>query len=570
MIPPAVQQQLVSSGVRLENGRMRILGRLIPLALVVTVLLALVKTAADRPGGDVSTPARLARRFQADTTVAKTNAWFQAHWNREQIAPAAPASQLTILRRLSLALHGTVPSLEELRQFQADTGDRKLQRWTQRVLADNRFASYFSDRLERVLVGSDEGPFLAFRRDRFGAWLSEQLAANRPWDQIVTELVCAEGLPTGQPATNFITIAQLDDDVDEQQLAGRTIRAFLGQRIDCAECHDHFLDPRWKQSHFQGLAAFYASTRFTPLGVDDNLELQFEVTDQESNSSRVIVPAVPFGSEWLPADGSPRQKLAAWLTDRRNERFDRAIVNRVWGQMFGRPFHSPVDDLPDPGDPATEVLDLLADGFRGHGRELKWLIHAIAASRPFRLDSRIFNTDANTPAATELPTVELQHHEEAWAVFPLIRLRPEQVIGAMLQSASLKTIDRNSHLFTRVRRFFGEQEFVQEYGDLGEEELSEQTGTIPQALLRMNGKLARELLQTGPFGATTAIAGATAGDDTLCLASCFEVCLGRHPEPEESAALLPWLTETRGSQREQAVQDIFWALFNSPEFSWNH
>ncbi len=570
MIPPAVQHQLASSTVRLENGHMRCLGRLIPLAMVVTGLLALVKTVADRPSGDVSTPARLAQRFQVDTTVAKTNAWFQAYWNQEQIVPAAPADQLTILRRLSLALHGTVPSLEELRQFQADTGDQKLQRWTQRVLADNRFATYFSDRLERALVGSDEGPFLAFRRDRFGTWLSEQLAANRPWDQIVVELVSAEGLPTGQPATNFITIAQLDDDVDEQQLAGRTIRAFLGQRIDCAQCHDHFLDPRWKQSHFQGLAAFYAPVRFTPLGIDDNLELQFEVTDHESNTSRVIVPAVPFGTEWLPTDGTSRQKLAAWLTDKRNERFDRAIVNRVWGQMFGRPFYSPVDDLPDPGDSTTEVLDLLADGFRQHGRELKWLIHAIAASRPFRLDSRIFNTGAENPAPTELPAGELQHQEETWAVFPLIRLRPEQVIGAMLQSASIKTIDQNSHLFTRVRRLIGEQEFVQEYGDLGEEELSEQTGTIPQALLRMNGKLARELIQPGPLGATSAIASATVGDDALCLTSCFEVCLGRHPESEESEALLPWLTDTRGPQREQAVEDIFWALFNSPEFSWNH
>ncbi|HCK55664.1 MAG TPA: hypothetical protein DIC23_20820, partial [Planctomycetaceae bacterium] len=60
------------------------------------------------------------------------------------------------------------------------------------------------------------------------------------------------------------------------------------------------------------------------------------------------------------------------------------------------------------------------------------------------------------------------------------------------------------------------------------------------------------------------------GDDTLCLVTCFEVCLGRHPETAELEVLLPWLTGTRAAQREQAVEDIFWTLFNSPEFSWNH
>ncbi|MEE3285455.1 MAG: DUF1549 domain-containing protein [Planctomycetota bacterium] len=532
--------------------------------LAVAGLFALVQAVSGQPIVD-GQQHRVDSQAGANTDAAELDSWFQTFWNQEQITPAPPANDLAVLRRLSLALHGTVPSLKEIRHFQADSGGQKLQRWTQKLLDDNRFAPYFSQRLERVLIGTEKGEFLVFKRERFGVWLSEQLAANRPWDQIVAELVAADGVPTGQPATNFITSAHVDDEIDEQQLAGRTIRVFLGQRIDCAQCHDHLFDPRWKQSHFQGLAAFYAPTRFTSHGVDDDHGLQFEVIDHESNTSRVIEPAVPFGSEWLPTDGTPRQKLAAWLTDRRNKRFDRAIVNRVWGQMFGRPFYSPVDDLPDPGDPATEVLDLLADGFRQHDREFKWLIRTIATSRPFRLDSRILNADA-----TELPLEDIQHYQEAWAVFPLVRLRPEQVIGAMLQSASIKTIERNSHLFIRAQRFFGEQDFVADYGDLGPEELSDQTGTIPQSLLKMNGRLARELIQPGTFAATSAIARATVGNDTLCLVTCFEVCLGRHPEPEESDVLLPWLTDTRAAQREQAVEDIFWTLFNSPEFSWNH
>ena len=53
---------------------------------------------------------------------------------------------------------------------------------------------------------------------------------------------------------------------------------------------------------------------------------------------------------------------------------------------------------------------------------------------------------------------EVARAECSWAVFPLVRLRPEQVIGSMLQASSITTIDQNSHLFTRALRFFRERE----------------------------------------------------------------------------------------------------------------
>ena len=555
---------------------MRVFCRVFLLLLVLGGLLTLVQDTPGRPTDDISAPQAPAKRFQPPERAVKFEAWFEAHWAEEQIAPAAAADELAILRRLSLALHGTVVSLAELRQFEADAGELRLERWTQKFLDDGRYASYCSERLGRALIGVSEGPFLSFQRERFDAWFIEQLAADRPWDEIVTKLVSAQGQPAAEPATNYITISQfnltgrVDEEIDEQQLAGRTIRAFLGQRIDCAKCHDHFFDPRWKQAHFQGLTAFFVAAHFTVHGVEDDIGRQLEVTDHETGTSRVIVPKVPFGSEWLPEAGTRRQRLAAWLTDPRNERFDRAIINRIWAQMFGRPFYSPVDDLPDPGDPATRALDLLAVEFRAHRRELKWLIQAIAASRPFRLDSRPPVPGTEQSRAAGWPVEELERREEAWAVFPLVRLRPEQVIGSMLQAASIKTIQRDSSLFTRARKFFSNQDFVKDYGDLGSAEFSEQTGTIPQALLRMNGRLAYELIQPGATAATSAIARATEGDDALCLKTCFQVCLGRSPESEEREVLGRWLAETTGEARQQAVEDIFWTLFNSPEFSWNH
>jgi hypothetical protein len=151
----------------------------------------------------------------------------------------------------------------------------------------------------------------------------------------------------------------------------------------------------------------------------------------------------------------------------------------------------------------------------------------------------------------------------------MTRLRPEQVIGSMLQAASLQTIDRNSHLFTRTVRFFRENDFLKEYGDLGEDELDERAGTIPQALLRMYGKLSHEIIATSPLNATGRIA-ALAPNDAARLDTLYLVCLTRRPTAEEAAELLPQFEAASEGSRPQALEDLCWALFNSGEFSWNH
>jgi hypothetical protein len=129
------------------------------------------------------------------------------------------------------------------------------------------------------------------------------------------------------------------------------------------------------------------------------------------------------------------------------------------------------------------------------------MIQAIAASQAFRMDS-IHPLDELTEQPDgdiEQQRERLQAVRDTWGVFPLVRLRPEQVIDSMLQANNIRTIDQNSHLFVRALRFFREQGFVNEFGDPGEGELEPRVATIPQALLRMNGQLSRELTEAGPF-----------------------------------------------------------------------
>ena len=88
----------------------------------------------------------------------------------------------------------------------------------------------------------------------------------------------------------------------------------------------------------------------------------------------------------------------------------------------------------------------------------------------------------------------------------LSRLRPDQVAGSVLQSASVSTIDAESHILVRLMRLGQQNEFVQRYGDTGEDEFDGRGGTIPQRLLLMNGKLVRERIGQSPLNASTRIA----------------------------------------------------------------
>jgi hypothetical protein len=181
----------------------------------------------------------------------------------------------------------------------------------------------------------------------------------------------------------------------------------------------------------------------------------------------------------------------------------------------------------------------------------------IAATQAFRLESR-----------ADVDESQIAPMEENWAVFPLVRLRPEQVVGSMLQASSVKTIDQNSHVFVRFLRLVREGDFVREFGDPGENELEDRAGTIPQALLRMNGELAGELSDENPFTAPARIAQFSPTPE-LVVENCFLACLTRRPTSAEKEHFAPQLGDEADRQA-GVVADLFWTLYNAPEFSWNH
>ena len=98
------------------------------------------------------------------TVVRQVDDEFREFWREASLEPAPEADALTVIRRLSLGLTGTIPSLEEFRKLDKVQEAERLEWWLGYLLQDQRYADYFAERLARAYVGTENGPFLVYRR----------------------------------------------------------------------------------------------------------------------------------------------------------------------------------------------------------------------------------------------------------------------------------------------------------------------------------------------------------------------------------------------------------------------
>jgi len=496
------------------------------------------------------------------TAVKNLNGEFADAWQKKGLSATPAADDLAVARRLSLALTGVVPSLEEIRALEAKPADQRLDWWVDHLLSDRRSSDYLAERFARAYVGAENGPFLIFRRRRFVTWLSDQIQTNRHYDDIARELLADQGLWTNEPAVNFVTVTVIENRPDPVRLAGRTSRALLGMRIDCLQCHDDHLgkielgddkSPHGgTQEDFHRLAAYFSDTTISLAGVREK-EKPYEYQPANESKAVTIEAGTPYSSELAPQEGARRERLAAWVTSPKNKPFARAAVNRVWALLFGKPLVTPIDDIPLHGD-FSPGLEMLSEDFVAHQYDLHRLILVIVQSEPFRRASR---------ADFEITP----QHEELFAAFPLSRLRPEQVAGAVSQSCSLKTIDSHSHIVFQIARFIAQNDFVKRYGDMGDDEFVDRGGTIPQRLLMMNGDMVGERTKDNPVTNAATHISMFAGDDRQAAETAYLAVLTRRPTMKELEYFMQTMHQT---DRKQAVEDLFWVLLNSTEFSWNH
>jgi hypothetical protein len=194
----------------------------------------------------------------------------------------------------------------------------------------------------------------------------------------------------------------------------------------------------------------------------------------------------------------------------------------------------PVDAIPING-PFPPGIEELADDFIKNNYDVQRLIRVIVASKPFQLDSRWANSTEQVDLLengehVSVDTQIAQLCEQSWAAFPMTQLRPEQMAACIHQACRLKTIDASSSILSQLELFGSVNDFTNAYGDRGEDEFIEQSVTIPQRLLMMNGNFLAERIDHNPImNASTRIAS-LARDDATAIDNAFLATLNEGDE----------------------------------------
>jgi hypothetical protein len=622
--------------------RVRIMYRVNLLTLTV-LALGLV-----RPVAASDTPASVPEVRSPAEAAAEIDRLLEESFTRQGMTPAPLTSDGDFLRRLTLDLAGTIPTVNEAVAFGIDPDAAKREVLINRLLKSPEFATTWGAYFREVVLSRATETRARAAQSALEDWLAAQIENDRGWDEITTDLLTSTGdvMETGHGTLMFA------HDGDPAELAGEVSRIFLGIQIQCANCHDHPYDS-WKREQFHQLAAYFprvtvrqdlqsqpptftvasadfqerrgmmmrsdadpaqafrvldrdrdgmvtkdeAGQRGGPLGRQfDRVLTNFDADSNggisltEFEAARMQAQARPgrgSAEYYMPSLTDPasqgtlieptffvdhaaieegaddlerRSALAASITSRDNPWFARAFVNRVWTELMGEGFYTPVDDLgPERSARNPEVLAILANGFVASDYNIRWVFETTVRTRAYQ---RALGTRG--PGETS----------PAFAAAVPIRLRSDQIYHATCQALGIEQIGRRSGIRGQIngampilRRLQNEAPGRVAFFGLFNFDPStpqdEVLGNVPQALFLMNSSLLQNLISG--YG-RTALAQTLQRypDDRDALSEIYLRTLSREPTDDEIQTCRDYIVVQ--PTRQQAFEDIQWCLLNSSEF----
>lgn len=336
-----------------------------------------------------------------------------------RILPSDLSSDEEFLRRVYLDAIGTLPGPAEVRAFLADKSPNKRQKVIDDLLERPEYVDFWTYKWGDLLrinreTMTDKGMWAMY------SWLRDQVSQNTPWDQVVYEVLTANGSTFAYGPANFYRSSRTPEDLTET-----VSQAFLGIRVQCARCHNHPFE-KWTQADYYKFANLLS--RVNRKQGDNPSDLQIATASSGDipfpKTGKPLSPA-PYDGTPLAADAKDDRRvyLAQWLASSKNDYFVRSIVNRVWRHYMGRGLIEPVDDLratnPASNDPLMAALcrDLV-----DHKFDLKHLMRQIMNSRTYQLTSR--------------PRPENKKDDRQYSRYFVRRLTAEQLLDAICQVTS--------------------------------------------------------------------------------------------------------------------------------------
>ncbi len=531
------------------------------------------KPAAKKPRSEFTTGS-------SDVLLTFINEQIRQGWVDNEVEPSEVAGDAEWIRRVHLDIVGHVPPIEEVDKFLADKDKAKRSKLIDKLLDDPAYVRHLTTVWTNLTIGQQTPQRVS--RKGMQKFFREAFAKNRPWNEIVIDIVSAEGHFEENGAVNYL-LAQMQMPDMGVQATAKTTRLFMGMQVQCTQCHNHPFND-WQQRQFWEFNNFFQQLQkrevqkfdmktgrnefdFAELrrrdGVDDH------VTYEKRNG--LIEAAYPryFGKDVDVAqkdengwDVNRRAALAKMMTDGEKPLVAMAMVNRTWGQFFGYGFTKPVDDL-GPHNPAShpDLLDRLALEFVKSRYDVKQLIRWICNSEAYNLTSQATkaNEEKDNPSAG---TAALFSHTY------LKSMSAEQLYDSLIVATNAHKSGRSSWEQSEQKRQQWMQQFVLAFGTDEGDESTTFNGSIPQALMMMNGELVKEAISAQKGSYLNTILSETPQDKDR-VRKLFMAALSRLPNAKESQGTVA-LQKLSNSDKLAAYQDLFWALLNSNEFIFIH
>ncbi len=474
------------------------------------------------------------------------------------LPPTSLCTDEEFLRRAYLDTAGILPTPEEAQRFLADPAPDKRAKLVDGLLARPEFVDYWTYKWsDLLLVSSRKLP--AKGMWAFNQWIRESVAANKPWDRFVREILTARGSTLQNGAANYFVLHK--DTID---LTETTSQAFLGMSITCARCHNHPLE-KWTQTEYYGFANLFSRVRMKNGDLPtETLVFSAEAGDISHPRTGAPVPPKPLDAAPMGIDSAEdrRERLAQWMTAPENPYFARALVNRVWRSFYGRGLVEAEDDLRLTNPPTNEkLMAAVTKDFTDHGFDIKRLIKTILMSATYQRTSVVPTGAPSDPRyyATYLPR----------------RLPAEVLLDAIAQATGVSTPFPGYPAGTRALQLvdstvasyfldaFGRPQRMQTCSCERQEEPS-----VAQALHLANGDTINSKLRA-KGGLVDTLAASNLTNEQL-LERLYLQCFARKPKAEERDRVLAVLRDTPAGERRDVIEDLLAAMLTTKEFLFNH
>lgn len=424
-------------------------------------------------------------------TAAEIDALVLKKLEQQKLSPNDLATDDVFLRRVYLDTIGRIPTLKETQEFLADTAPDKRAKLIDRLLASDGYVqhhfNYWADilRYKNTLYNGATVAGAAYAE-----WIKKSLAENKPYDQLVRELITAEGKTYDNGAVGFY-IRDYNMQLDNMAV---TTQVFLGTQMVCAQCHDHPFD-KWSMMDYYQMAAHTYGIQSTnglvgrslPSGYGKNaikksaaatkedrqligkaiteilrpvrfntvirndraLRLPHDYPYTDAKPRDVIKPYIPASfskdGDVAASAQSPVEGYAAWMTSPDNPRFTLVIANRLWKKVMGQGVIEPVDELTDSTVPTNPALmSYLESLMKQANYDMKAYLRVLMNTETYQRASYTKELALGEPYYFPGPLMRRMSAEQIWdSLVALYKNQPDK--------PSLETQLERENMITRIR-----------------------------------------------------------------------------------------------------------------------